>query len=214
MNRLIIIGSGGHASVLVDILREQAIIVGYADRVPATSFFGIPYIGNDEDVISMYPPSSIKLVNGLGSIESLDKRHEIFRYFKSRGYTFESVIHPSSMISKEATLEEGVQLLAGTIVQCNSFIGANSVVNSGSIVEHDSFIGKSVHLSPRVVVGGGCSIGDFCHVGIGSTVIQGIRIGRRSLVGAGSVVIHHLEEKSKVMGVPAKRRGNSCNGKR
>ncbi|WP_214798315.1 MULTISPECIES: acetyltransferase [unclassified Exiguobacterium] len=206
MNKLVILGSGGHASVLVDILRESETIVGYVDVKPAECFHGIPYIGTDEELITHYPPSSVKLVNGIGSIGSLKQRHNLFSYFKEVGYTFEKVIHPSAIISNEVIVEEGVQVLAGAILQCHSHISANSIVNSGSIVEHDTYIEESVHVSPRVVIGGNCRIGKLSHIGIGSTIIQGICIGTESLIGAGSVVVRNLEGNSRVMGVPAKRR--------
>lgn len=209
MNKLVILGSGGHASVLVDILRTSETIIGYVDVEPAEQFYEIPYIGTDVELSTRYSPSSVKLVNGIGSVGSLKQRHDLYTYFKAQGYTFHNVIHPSAIISKDATVGEGTQILAGAILQCNSFISANSIVNSGSIVEHDSYIEESVHLSPRVVIGGNCYIGKLTHVGIGSTIIQGICIGEESLIGAGSVVVGNIEGNSKVMGVPARRRDHS-----
>ena len=175
MNKLVILGSGGHASVLVDILRDSETIVGYVDIEPSDTFYDIPYIGTDEELITRYSPTSVKLINGLGSVGNLKQRHKIFHHFKARGYTFQNVVHPSAIISKKTMLEEGVQVLAGAILQCNSHISANSIINSGSILEHDSYIEESVHVSPRVVIGGNCYIGKLSHIGIGSTIIQGIR---------------------------------------
>lgn len=209
MSGLVILGSGGHASVLVDILAETEEIVGYVDHKPSDMLKGIPYVGTDEELINHYLPSSIKLVNGLGSVGDLEPRHRIFKYFKKQGYVFQNVIHSSAIISQHAIIEEGVQILAGAIVQRDSHIFANSIINSGSIVEHHSQIKTSVHVAPRVVIGGNCLIGELCHIGIGATIMQGIHIGDGSLVGAGSVVIKNVKENSQVMGVPAKRRDES-----
>jgi sugar O-acyltransferase (sialic acid O-acetyltransferase NeuD family) len=204
---VIVVGAGGHAKVVIDMLLASSIeIIGATDSKPekmGTFILGIPVIGTDE-VISQYKPEDIVLVNGIGSVGSAAVRTGIFHYFRNMGYSFMTLIHPSAIISLEVVVGEGVQIMAGAIVQPGCKIGSNSILNTGVSVDHDCFIGSHVHLAPRVTLSGGVYTGDGVHVGTGAVIIQGVQIGRDSIVGAGAVVINHVAESAKVIGVPAR----------
>ncbi|MBQ7199606.1 MAG: hypothetical protein IJS29_10110 [Selenomonadaceae bacterium] len=141
---VILIGGGGHAKVLLDILLEQgANILGILDNNKAESDAGggggryslyeIPVIGTDED-ISNYNPNEIKLVNGIGSVNGVDKRFKLYTKFKNLGYNFRTVIHSKSVVSSKVILCEGVQVMAGAIINIGSYIDENSVSGAGSTV--------------------------------------------------------------------------------
>lgn len=204
---VIIIGAGGHARVLIDTLRLLSIeLLGITDMVPRQSgdaILGVPVIGND-DIVSAYAASAIRLVNGIGSVSVGHHRSEMFERFKNCGYTFADVIHPSATIASDVVLSEGVQIMAGTVLQTGCRIGRNCIINSGAIIEHDCQIGDHVHVAPGAVLSGGVEIGQNAHIGTGATVIQLMRVGLNSLVGAGAVVIRDVPEGAKVAGNPAK----------
>ena len=65
------IGSGGHAKVLIDLLKQQdSEIVGiteYDNKKWGKNIYDIPVLGNDEIILS-YEQDDISLVNGIGSI--------------------------------------------------------------------------------------------------------------------------------------------------
>lgn len=199
----IVIGGGGHARALVDILLVNKLpIKGYTDHSETLGnvFQCIPYMGNDETIFSM-SVHEIQLVNGIGSIT---QREKIFTLFKEKRYTFATVQHPSAIVSPFSTLEEGVQVMAGAIIQPGCFIGKNSIINTRASVDHDCVIGNHVHISPGAVLCGSVVVEDNVQIGAGATVIQGVRIGKNSLVGAGAVVIRDVPEGTTVIGVPAK----------
>lgn len=208
MNKpIIIIGAGDHAKVLLDILLEQKEkVIGLIDNnVPiGTKIYDIPIIG-DDDSICRYAPQEIMLVNGIGSIKSLDLRIKVFNSYREKGYSFASVIHRSAIVSKRAILEDGVQILPGVIVNTEAHIGANSIINTKTSVDHGCIIGKHVHIAPGCTLSGCVTIGDGTHIGTGSSIIQGIKIGKNVLVGAGSVVINNFEDGVKICGIPAKK---------
>ncbi|WP_018132196.1 acetyltransferase [Effusibacillus pohliae] len=204
---VIVLGGGGHAKVLIDtLLLQNRKVLGVT--VPVGEFFGksllgIRCIGNDDTILE-YPADSIELVNGIGSVAAPDLRKRIFESFKGLGYEFTSVVHPSAVISAEAELAEGVQVMAGAIIQTGSSIGANTIVNTKVSVDHDCAIGNHVHLAPGVTLSGGVQVGDEVHIGTGATVIQGVRIGKNSIIGAGALVLNDVAEGVTVVGVPAK----------
>ena len=204
---VIIVGGGGHAKVLIDILRLRSeTIIGIVDADPGQqgkSIFGIPVIGND-DAVAQHAVTAVLLINGLGSVGATDRRQAIFEDFKRRGFRFGSAIHPSAVIASDVSLGEGVQVMAGAVIQPGSRIGQNVIVNTGTTVDHDCSIDDHVHLAPGVVLSGNVRVGAGTHVGTGATVIQGITIGRSAILCAGSLVLNDVPERSRVLGAPAK----------
>lgn len=204
---VIIIGAGGHARVLISALkalrREIVGILHPDETLIGQTFDGIPVLGND-DKIREYAPASVELANGIGSISSTQKRQDIYKTFKNSGYSFATIFHPAAAIMDDVKLGEGVQIMAGAIVQTGSFIGENAIINTGAIVDHDCIIGEHVHIASGAILSGGVRVGAMTHIGTGATVIQGINIGSNSIIGAGAVVIRDVAAEKKVFGNPAK----------
>jgi len=205
---VIILGGGGHAKVLIDALRLNSIeILGLTDSNSAKygkMFLGIPVLGSDE-IIEMHAPESVRLVNGVGTIRDAAHRTRLFERYRHRGYQFANIVHPSAIIAGDVVLSEGVQIMAGAVIQAGCHIGINTIINTQAAVDHDCLLGNHVHISPGVTLCGMVQVGESTHVGSGATVIQGITIGRNSLIAAGSVVIRDVPDATMVAGVPAKK---------
>jgi UDP-perosamine 4-acetyltransferase len=202
MDEILILGGGGHAGVLVDLitLLHQYNIVGVLDRKlkRGSEIYGYTVLGND-DLLSDFRNKGIKnICIAVGSIKKNDIRKALFEKVKHSGYFC------PSLIGRNVIIAEGVQIMAGAIIQTGSIIGDDTIINTGSILEHDSIIGKHVHIGPGSVLSGGCTIGDGTFIGAGSTIIQGITIGSEAVVAAGSVVINNIQDNQIVKGVPAK----------
>ena len=203
---VIVLGAGGHAKVLVDILLRLSVnVIGLCDCDPGMeghSIMDVPVIGNDDKVLE-YSMDEIRLVNGLGSVGLTKNRRELYGFFKNKGYSFATIIHPSALIASEVDLSEGVQVFAGVIIQPGTVIGQDTIINTGSSIDHDCIIGDHVFIAPGVTLSGEVEVGSNTHVGTGVNVIQGVRIGEDSLIAAGSLVIRDVPDAVKVMGVPA-----------
>ncbi|KQL46517.1 sugar acetyltransferase [Brevibacillus choshinensis] len=203
---IIVLGGGGHSKVIMNtLLMTSCNVKGFTtpdtlDQID--SIYGIIRLGTD-DVVRSIDPTQYKLVNGIGSVGYPGIRKDIFYSFKNIGFHFENVIHPSVILPKDTVLLEGVQLMAGVIIQPGCNIGANTIINTRATIEHDCRIGDNVHVAPGAVICGDVTIGDNVHIGAGAIVIQGVRIGKNSVIGAGSVVIRNVAEGVKVVGVPA-----------
>ena len=201
------LGAGGHAKVLLEILlingeKISGITCPELDK-KGTLILETPVIGGDEEIFT-HPPHSIRLVNGVGSVKSTGLRHEIFNRFKGLGYTFANVTHSAAVVSHYSEVGEGAQIMAGAIIQTGCVIGDNSIINTRASVDHDCRIGAHVHVAPGVTICGGVRVEDGAHIGTGATVIQGVRIGKNSVVGAGALVLRDVPEAVTVIGVPAK----------
>jgi sugar O-acyltransferase (sialic acid O-acetyltransferase NeuD family) len=204
---VIVLAAGGHAKVLIDALKlMQAQVLGIVDADPAKSgqlILGVPVLGGDDEV-GKHRTDMICLVNGLGSVRGTASRLALFERFHNNGYRFASVIHPSAILSSEVAMCEGVQIMAGAVVQNGCSLGANAIINTRVALDHDCRIGDHVHVAPGATLSGGVEVGNGSHIGTGATIIQGIRIGSNCLVGAGAVVIRDVPDGATVLGVPAK----------
>lgn len=200
---IVMIGSGGHASVLADILLSQGRqIVAYISPEPALNsklFNGAKHLCKDDDVLQ-FSQSEVLLVNGIGHMPKQTLRQVLYTKYLELGYKFTAVISANAVISNFAKIARDVQILHGAIVQANSEIGENSIINTGAIVEHDSLIAKNVHIAPRATICGASNVGNNTFIGSAATVIQGIEIGEQSIIGAGVTVIKTLHNNSIVTG--------------
>lgn len=205
MNKsIIIIGNGGHASVLTEILiAKNERIIGFTAPILEINTFNIPYLGTDE-VINNYPPSEVELVLGLGMIKPTQLRERIFKNFLDANFHFKSIIHPSAIIAPSVKLGRGVQIMAGVVIQTNTIVADNSIINTGTVIDHDCRIESHVHIAPGAKISGNVHIQQGTHIGTGATVIQGIEIGAKCLIGAGAVVVKNIANCMKAVGVPAK----------
>ncbi len=198
---VIVIGGGGHAAVVIDALRlAKRDILGIAD--PASSgdletIHGVPLLGGDDAVLDR-SPSTVELVNGIGSARSTRRRAAVFDRFKSQGYDFMSLIHPSAILAADLRLGEGAQVMAGAVLQPGVELGDNTIVNTRASLDHHCRIGRNVHVAPGATLSGAVTVEDDVHIGSGAVAIQLVRIGRGALVAAGAVVTEDVPAEAVV----------------
>ncbi len=196
MNRLIIIGAGGHGKVVLD----MAINLGYKE---------IAFV-DDKDSIDCL---DYKVIGNVSKINDLNDGKTDFviaignnfirkRISETYAVNYVSLIHPTALIGIGVEIGKGTVVLPRSIINAFSKIGNYSIINTGAIVEHDNVIGDFVHISPRVTLGGTVHIGECCHIGIGATVKNNITICPNSVVGAGGVVVQDIVEQGVYIGVP------------
>lgn len=150
----------------------------------------IPYLGTDEEYFEKSRKINPPLVNGIGSVGNPENRREIFKRFKQAGCSFLTVIHPSAVVARDVTFGEGVQIMAGAVIQTGSVLGNNVIINTCASVDHDCRIEDHVHIAPGAVLSGNVTVGENAHVGTGASVVQGIYIPAGTLVKSGRSVSH------------------------
>ncbi len=202
--KMVIIGGGEHARVMLDILTDSGNteILGYTDPAPSPSM-EIPYLGADDALMDL-SSDSLLLINGIGSVELPRKRQLAYMQLTKKGFRFGRVIHRAASISSKANLAEGVQVIGASVINTGAIINENCIINTSAVVDHDCRIGAHSHIGPGVVLSGKIRIGEGCHIGTGSVVIQGINIGDGVLIGAGSLVVSDIPSGATAYGSPAR----------
>jgi len=206
----VILGGGGHARVLIDVLRSSAAAVPYAVLDCNRSLWngqllGVPIPGGDELLPDMVNHGVTHFVVGVGSIGDNQPRRRLFELGLSHGLVPLTVQHPSAVCSQWARVGPGSVLFPAVVVNAGAILGANVIINTGAIVEHDCVIGDHVHIATGAKLTSTVRVGDGAHIGAGATVRQCLSIGEGAVVGAGAVVVEDVPPQTIVAGVPARR---------
>lgn len=208
MDEVLVIGAGGHATVVADALLEAGEpVLGFTDQNAALHgrmAYGLRVLGSDAEVLARYTRERLRLANGIGGVGVGGLRRKIQQQMEVEGWRFVGLRHGSAVVSMRASVDATVQLLARCAVQIGATIGRGCIVNTGAIVEHDCSLGEYVHVAPGAVVCGGVHIGDESHIGAGAVLKQGIRLGPRTLVAAGAVVTRDFDGGGILVGAPAR----------
>jgi sugar O-acyltransferase (sialic acid O-acetyltransferase NeuD family) len=207
--RLVILGAGGHARMLLDSLSSAQGFIPFAVLDSDQTLWGrdldsVPIRGGDELLPQLIKKGVTHFVVGLGSVGNPGPRRRLFELGVSLGLRPATVIHPTAVCSAKAEIGEGAQLLPCSVVNAGAVLGKNVIVNTGAIVEHDCVLGDHVHVSPGATLGGGVHVGEGSHVGLGASVLQETKIGSNTIVGAGAVVVDDVPQDVIVVGVPAR----------
>jgi len=206
MSKIIVYGASGHAKVLLDVLERMSEyeIVGLLDDNPELAggeVFGHQVLGG-WDVLSELKTLGVDA--GVVGIGDNRIRGVVASRMAEQGLELIKAIHPSARISRGVHIGPGCAIMANAVVNADSSLGANVIINTAATVDHDNVIGDCVHLSPGVHLAGGVRIGAYSHLGTGTVVIPNVTIGEWVNVSAGSVVTKDLPDGITVAGVPAR----------
>ena len=204
-NKLLLIGGGGHCrsvldSILLSNLFDEVAIIDHND----CSIAGINTIGNDDDLSELYKEGWKNAFITVGSVGNTNLRRALYLKVLKIGFNVPSIVDPTAIISKEASINNGVFVGKRVVINSGALISEGAIINTGSIIEHDCLIGSFSHISPGAVLCGQVCVGNDSHIGAGSVVRQLIKIGEHTLIGAGSVVVKDIGDYVKAYGNPCK----------
>jgi sugar O-acyltransferase (sialic acid O-acetyltransferase NeuD family) len=208
MDEIVVIGGGGHAKVVISILRKlkQNSILGYTDIEDRGAVLGVPYLGSDDKFAERAGGvEKIYGVLGVGQVGLGKARSELWTRLHSVFSSFPRIISPDAIVNEQVSVGEGAVVMDGAVINAGAIIGRGVIVNTNSTVEHDVKIEDWVHIAPGATLSGDVTVGRFSMVGAGAAVIEGIKITAGCLVGAGATVIQDLTEPGVYVGCPARR---------
>jgi len=204
--KMIIIGAGGQARIVYEILQhsKNMDVVAFIDNVTRGSeekIMGIPVIGDHSLLPGLIKEGIKAYIIAIGDNKI---RARYFGSLQKKGLEPINAIHPTAHISDNAKIGKGVVISTGAIITTNAIIGDDVIINTGAIIEHEDIIEKHVHIGPGTAIAGRVTVKKGAFVGIGCVVKEYVTIGENAVVGAGSVVLDDIPKNAVAVGSPAK----------
>lgn len=208
MQRVVVIGAGGHGCEVAEILRHQ-IHAGAAfqlegfidenDQLHGRTVVDLPVLG-DWTWFDGVDRGDVAVICAVGSPRI---SRQLVQRALALDLPFVSAISPRAHVSPGAQLGRGVVVFPQTVISTGVVLNDYCIVNAGATVSHDTHIGSYSNINPGVHLAGNVTIASDCYIGMGTNVIQGRTIGAGTVVGAGAVVIRDLPSDVTAVGVPA-----------
>ena len=202
MENIIIIGSGGHAKVVIDIIEAEnkykieAVVCDFAEK--GTEILGYKIIGG-LDMLNELPHFGIIAVGDNYFREQYaQKIKNIFPDFE-----FITVIHPSAVVSRHARIVAGTIFQANAVIKSDTIIGEHNIINSNVSIGHDIMTSDFVTVGPGALIGGYTTIGRGSAVNMGCCIRDRVKIGEYSIIGMGAVVTKDVPPYVVAYGNPA-----------
>lgn len=201
MEKILIIGMGGHAKSVIDVLEKEKEfeIIGYVvndmkGKEPKDNKY--PVIGNDADLKNLYESGIKNAAMGIGFLGKSNIRKKLWYKLKRIGFRFPVICDSTVVLANDIEMDEGCFLGKGVIVNAGTVIERMSIINTGAIIEHECHIGAFTHISVGSVLCGNVIVEEQSFIGANATIIQGIYIGKECIIGAGVTVRKDLEDNS------------------
>lgn len=186
MEKIVLIGFGGHAKSVIDSLERQGKyeIYGYTEFEKMNSQY--LYLGKDDILEAVFESGIKNAFVCVGYLGKGNSREKIFDKLKTIGFTLPIIVDPSAIVSENVFIDEGTFVGKGCIINSESYIGKCCIINTGSIIEHETEIDDFAHISVGSVLCGQVKVGKGAFVGANSTVIQCRKVLDYEVVPAGS----------------------------
>lgn len=151
-NRYIILGNGGHARVIKDLIEK---ING-----------AVVHVFNSDSEYDVDFEPDLPLVIAIGDNEI---RKSIVKKIK---HVMPSLVHPSAQLASSVSLGAGTVVLANAVIQAGAVIGAHCMINANVVVDHEAQLGDFVNIYPNAYIGGAATISDHTTIAPGTIIAR------------------------------------------
>ena len=208
MAEIFLVGSSGHAKVVLDIVRKEGLnsVVGIIDSyaAPGSIALGLPVLGDESQIAKLAAQFSAPAA--IVAIGDNFIRHTMVAKIRALDpeFAFASAVHPSVQIGAGVRIGIGTVIMAGAVVNPDTLIGEHCIVNTHASVDHDNVMEDFSSIAPGAITGGNVRIGRFSAVSIAASIIHGRSVGCHSVIGAGAAVLHDIPNYVVAYGTPAR----------
>lgn len=173
INKLLIVGSGGHGRCCLDIARESYDHIAFLDDHHLNEVINDCKVIDTIDQMNCYYQEYKDIFIAVGSNKL---RKKLIKQAHKKGFNIISLISKTSIVSKYASIDKGTVIFPGAVVESNAVIGkgciiaANATVNHDAIIEDYVLIYSSTVVKPNTLVSSYTRIGSNCVIGFGIKV--------------------------------------------
>ena len=207
MKHIVVIGAGGHARVVADIIRltGEYRLRGFIDGVNTDrhdeEFEGSRILGGHDMLADLIGVGVTHAAIAIGDNQARAQLAEAALEF---GYALPVLAHRSAIIAAGVLFEPGCVVCAGAILNPGVKLGRNVIINTAASVDHECLIEDNVHIAPGAHLAGNVRVRAGAFIGVGASVTARIDIGEGAVVGAGAAVVQDVGDGQTVGGVPAR----------
>lgn len=205
MEKIILIGAGGHAKSIIDSIEQTGIyqIIGFSEKKKdeSVNYRGYKIICTDDELEELYKSGVQNAFITIGYMGNSNLREKLYYKLKSIGFNLPSIVDNSAILAIDVQIGKGCYIAKGTILNSQTFINDLAIINTGAVIEHECYIGFNTHIAGNSTICGNVNVGNNVFVGASSTVIQGVKIGDNTIIGAASKVIHDVGNNKKIFGI-------------
>ena len=198
MKPLLLIGCGGHARSLIDLIEAGGQwrilgLVGLPDQVGSV-VLGYPVIASDAELKALRQVCEAAVL-AIGQVPDPTPRKRLATQLDQLGFHSPVLISPHAVVSRHTQFGRGTVVAHGAIVNAGAVLGAHCILNSRALIEHDVQLGDHCHVSTGALVNGGVRLGNGSFVGSGAMLREGLQLPAGTVISAGK----------RVMGWPMKK---------
>lgn len=189
MNKLILIGGGGHCKSCIDVIELEGKykIIGILDSKDKLGEKILSYnvIGTDDDMRKYILDDCYFLIT-VGQIKTYKIREKIYLKLQQEKAKFATVISPRAYVSKYASIGSGTIIMHDSIINSEAIIQENCIINTKAIIEHDCLIEPHCHISTAAVINGNVTVSKGSFFGSNAVSKEDVRTKKADFIKAGS----------------------------
>ena len=212
--KIIIIGTGQHARMLVELIEEQGKykIIGFIakDWSNKKKILGYPILCIEKNLKSFLKKNNdIKYYAcGVGdNAGGMKGREKIIKHYDNL-LTAPKIISPKSYISKYSKIGKGSIIEAYAKIMNGATLGKHCMIESFTAVNHDQNIKSNVFIGNNCALAGK-KIGSNSIIGDGSSIGYKVSIGKNCIINQGTVLNTNLKNNMIAYGNPVKKINNN-----
>ncbi|MCU1162837.1 NeuD/PglB/VioB family sugar acetyltransferase [Stenotrophomonas maltophilia] len=205
MSKVAVIGAGGHAKVIIDLLRgggHDVVACLDAGRV-GQIVNGVPVLGDERVELPRLKEQGVDAV--FVALGDNRLRQKVVAAIAAAGLEMIPAVGRSAVIAPSARIGRGCAIMEGAILNADAVVHDFAIINTNVSVDHDCVVGAFAHIAPGSTLAGGVEVGSSVFLGAGTRVIPGIKIADGAVVGAGGVVVRDVGSAGTWVGVPARQ---------
>lgn len=156
MKSLLIIGAGGHGTVVEEIAKST-MEYEKIDFLDDNSDKAIGKIESMSNFVTEYDDLVCSIGNNKFRKSVLEKAEKF-------GFNIPTIVHPTAYVSCSARIGKGSIIEPKSIVNSNSVIGQGCIISVGAIVDHNVEVKNYAHVNAGVVCLTGTVVEEFTKI--------------------------------------------------
>ncbi len=205
---MVILGAGGHAKELLEIVLESipkdkiSVFDNVTPLEDISSVFSDFKLLRTTDKLELELTTCPDFVIGVGGIKA---KTFLWKLALEIGGNPTSVVANNAAVGHfDTSIGLGSTIMQMAFISNSVQIGKAVLINTRANLHHDIIIGDYCEIAPNALLLGRAKIGNSVFIGAGAVILPDVTIGNNCTIGAGAVVTKNIGDDMVVKGNPAR----------